>query len=136
MAFVLFAVGIVLTMAGFLTVGFGIPNKEFSFGSTLILAGTVSLCAGFLLIGVSFVVRELRRIARLLEGQGITAGPVKARSHPQDTQMQSTQMQSAQMQDTRFQDTRFQDARLQDARMQDVPEARLPPAPVEALGCH
>ena len=58
--------GIGLLLAGILAIAFGIPVKEFSFGNTLILTGTISACSGILTIGLWMVNRELRGIARRL----------------------------------------------------------------------
>ena len=58
--------GIAVLAAGLLAVGFGVPVKEFSFGNTLILAGAIAACTGFILLGLSVVVRELQNIARRL----------------------------------------------------------------------
>ncbi len=65
MVLLLFA-GIGFLLAGVLTIGFGIPVKEFSFGNTLILTGTVAACTGIIMLGLWMVVRELKNIARRL----------------------------------------------------------------------
>src|SRR5260370_9941586 len=62
--------GIAFLLAGVLTIGFGIPVKEFSFGTTLILTGTVAACTGLIMLGLWMVVRELKNIARRL-GPGV-----------------------------------------------------------------
>ncbi len=59
--------GTVVFCAGVLTVVWGVPIKDFSFGNTLILVGAAVACTGLLLIGFSFVVRELKNLGRLLE---------------------------------------------------------------------
>ncbi len=59
--------GTVVVCIGLLTVVFGIPIKEFSFGNTMILAGAVVACTGLVLIGLYFVGREFRNLARRLE---------------------------------------------------------------------
>lgn len=61
--------GTVVLCVGLLTVVFGIPIKEFSFGNTMILAGAVVSCTGLLLIGLYAVGRELRALARHLEAR-------------------------------------------------------------------
>jgi len=66
--------GTVVLCVGLLTIVFGVPIKEFSFGNTMIVAGTVTSCTGLLLIGLYFVGRELKALARRLEG-GIAAAP-------------------------------------------------------------
>src|SRR5260370_7097576 len=62
--------GIAFLLAGVLTIGFGIPVKEFSFGTTLILTGTVAACTGLIMLGLWMVVRELKNIAGRL-GPGV-----------------------------------------------------------------
>jgi hypothetical protein len=59
--------GTVVFCAGVLTVVWGVPIKDFSFGNTLILVGVTVACTGLLMIGLSFVVRELKNIGRRLE---------------------------------------------------------------------
>jgi hypothetical protein len=59
--------GTVVLCIGLLTVVFGIPIKEFSFGNTMILAGAVVSCTGLVLIGLYFVGREFRNLTHRLE---------------------------------------------------------------------
>ncbi|MGL5166799.1 MAG: hypothetical protein ACRC9K_13025 [Afipia sp.] len=59
--------GTVVLCIGLLTVVFGIPIKEFSFGNTMILAGAVVSCTGLVLIGLYFIGREFRNLTRRLE---------------------------------------------------------------------
>ena len=75
MSVVLFVVGLLITAAGFVTIGFGIPINAFSLGNTLIISGTVAVCSGLILIGLSMAVRQLSRIAAALRSQ---AGMPKA----------------------------------------------------------
>ena len=81
MMVVLLIAGVGFLLAGVLTIGFGIPVKEFSFGNTLILTGTVAACTGMIMLGLWMVVRELRNIARRLgpgvatEDQGLLFSP-------------------------------------------------------------
>jgi hypothetical protein len=63
--------GTVVFCAGVLTVVWGVPIKDFSFGNTLILVGVTVACTGLLLIGLSFVVRELKNIGRRLEASAL-----------------------------------------------------------------
>ena len=70
MMVLLLIAGIGFLLAGVLTIGFGIPVKEFSFGNTLILTGTVAACTGIIMLALWTVVRELRNIARRL-GPGV-----------------------------------------------------------------
>jgi hypothetical protein len=62
------AIGLVL--AGLLAIGFGIQDKEFSLGSTLILAGVTGVCTGAIMLGLWMAVRELKNIALRL-GAGV-----------------------------------------------------------------
>jgi hypothetical protein len=66
MSVLFFVVGAILTMAGVGLVGYGIPINEFSFGNTLIVAGTTAAVGGLMIIGIGDVVRQLRRIAEML----------------------------------------------------------------------
>jgi hypothetical protein len=58
--------GIVAIAAGLAAVAYGIPVKEFNFGSTMIFVGAMAACTGMVMIGLSIVVRELKIIARRL----------------------------------------------------------------------
>jgi hypothetical protein len=58
--------GIVAIAAGLAAVVYGIPVKEFNFGSTMIFVGAMAACTGMVMIGLSMVVRELKTIARRL----------------------------------------------------------------------
>src|ERR1700761_7863834 len=66
MAIVLQLVGALAALIGVVTIGIGIPVKEFSFGNTLIVAGTAGLCTGLILLGISVLAMELRQVARRL----------------------------------------------------------------------
>jgi hypothetical protein len=70
MIIVLQIAGIAAVLVGLVTIGFGIPVKEFSFGNTLILTGTIGLCTGMILLGLSVVAAELK-----LLGRRLAAGP-------------------------------------------------------------
>ena len=70
MTLALLIAGIFAVVAGLLAILFGIPVKEFSFGNTLILVGAIGVCSGMLLIGLSAVVQELKKIARRLGSAG------------------------------------------------------------------
>jgi len=66
------AASIGFLLAGLLAVGYGISVKEFSFGSTLILAGVIGACTGAVMLVLGLVVRELKNIASRLAA-GISA---------------------------------------------------------------
>jgi hypothetical protein len=80
MIIVLQVVGALAALIGVVTIGIGIPVKEFSFGNTLIVAGTVGLCTGLILLGLSVVAMELRLVARrLAAGNSRPAAEPRAR---------------------------------------------------------
>jgi hypothetical protein len=64
MIIVLQVAGVIAALIGVVALYYGIPVKEFSFGNTLILVGTMSLCTGAMLFALSVVVLELRMMAR------------------------------------------------------------------------
>ena len=66
MSVLLFIIGAIATMAGVGMVGYGIPINEFSFGNTLIVAGTTAAVGGLILIGIAAAVGQLRRIGETL----------------------------------------------------------------------
>jgi hypothetical protein len=80
MIIVLQIAGVVAVLAGLVAIGVGIPVKEFSFGNTLILAGTVGLCTGTILLGLSVVAWELRLVARRLATAPRPAADPRAKS--------------------------------------------------------
>lgn len=75
--------GTVVLCIGLLTVVFGIPIKEFSFGNTMIMTGAIVSCTGLILIGLYFIGRELKNLTRRLEaGVPLPAPVVPAREVP------------------------------------------------------
>lgn len=71
MAILLYCVGIAAVLAGGATIGFGIPVSEFSFGNTLIAAGTTALVGGLIVIGLGAVVTKLQQIVDGQAEQGL-----------------------------------------------------------------
>jgi hypothetical protein len=71
MYLVLLLIGLAATTAGAATIGFGIPINEFSLGHTLIIAGTIALGAGLVLVGLAAALRQLERIAEALTTRGV-----------------------------------------------------------------
>jgi hypothetical protein len=53
--------GIGVILAGLAAIGFGIPVKEFGFGNTLILTGTVGACTGLIMVSMTLAVAELKK---------------------------------------------------------------------------
>jgi hypothetical protein len=74
MTFVLLVVGLLATAAGFVTLGFGISIHAFSLGNTLIVAGTIAVASGLILIGLAAVLGQLRRIAEALNARAMSRG--------------------------------------------------------------
>lgn len=75
MSMLLFIIGGIAVMVGAATVAYGVPINEFSFGNTLIIAGTTLGAGGLIIIALAAAVRELHHIAaRLEEGAGLPAG--------------------------------------------------------------
>jgi hypothetical protein len=79
MSVLLFVVGAIAAMVGVGMVGYGIPINEFSFGNTLIVAGTTAAVGGLIVIAISAAVSKLQRIAETLA----TRTPVRS-SRPLD----------------------------------------------------
>ena len=73
MPVLLFGIGVFAFVAGLVMIGFGIPINEFSFGNTLISAGTTASVGGLVIIAIGIAVGQLRRIA------GMLADPAHAR---------------------------------------------------------
>jgi hypothetical protein len=80
MSVILLVLGILLAAAGGALVGFGIPIKELSLGSTLILAGAFAAVGGVLLVGLAAVVTELARVTAALKGSQLSAQAAPARA--------------------------------------------------------
>jgi hypothetical protein len=78
MSVILLIIGLLITAAGFVTIGFGIPINAFSLGNTLIISGSVAVCGGLIVLALSMVVRQLVRIAELLRGQAKAVKPAAA----------------------------------------------------------
>lgn len=66
MSILLFVIGAITLVLGALAIGFGIPINEFSFGNTLIMAGTTAAAGGLIVIGLGAVVSHLQRVAEVL----------------------------------------------------------------------
>jgi hypothetical protein len=66
MSVLLYVVGAIVTMIGVAMVGYGIPINEFSFGNTLIIAGTTATVGGLIVMAVGVAVGQLQRISEAL----------------------------------------------------------------------
>jgi hypothetical protein len=79
MPVLLFGIGAFALFAGLVMVGFGIPINEFSFGNTLISAGTTAVVGGLIIIGLGIVAGQLRRVAEAITAQPVQFGqPMEA----------------------------------------------------------
>jgi hypothetical protein len=67
MSMILLAVGILVSLAGLVALGFGIRISDFSVGHSLMIMGTTALSGGLMVIGLALVVDKLARIAAALE---------------------------------------------------------------------
>jgi len=67
----LFLLGILLTGVGLFLIGFSIPFRDFSLGNTLIISGATGIVGGIVVLAIAATLRELRKIARLLEANAI-----------------------------------------------------------------
>jgi hypothetical protein len=69
----LYGIGAFALFAGLVMIGFGVPINEFSFGNTLISAGTTAVVGGLILFGLGIVAGQLRRVAEAL----VAGAPVR-----------------------------------------------------------
>ena len=81
MHIVVLLMGLLAAGAGLAAIGFGIPINEFSLGNTLIIAGTIGLSAGLILIGLAAALRRLNRIA-----DALAARPVPRALRPSESE--------------------------------------------------
>lgn len=65
----LYGIGTFALFAGLAMVGFGVPINEFSFGNTLISAGTTAAVGGLIIIGLGVVAGQMRRVVDALAVQ-------------------------------------------------------------------
>jgi len=80
----LYGIGAFTLFAGLLMIGFGIPINEFSFGNTLIGAGTTASVGGLIIIALGVVAGQLRRVAETMAmpAPGRTAPAPEALENP------------------------------------------------------
>ncbi|MGB6349293.1 MAG: hypothetical protein WBG10_04625 [Pseudolabrys sp.] len=69
MPVLLYGIGVFALFAGLVMVGFGIPINEFSFGNTLISAGTTAVVGGLIIIGLGVVAGQIRRMVEAISVQ-------------------------------------------------------------------
>src|SRR5215471_4216777 len=68
MVFLLSLLSFTAVAAGVFAIGLGVPVRETWFGAALLMAGSVAVTGGFILVGLAAAVRELRQF-----GQGLKA---------------------------------------------------------------
>jgi hypothetical protein len=78
--------GAVAILAGLGAIALGIPVKEFSFGNTMIMSGTVGLCTGLILLALAAVLGELKLIAHRLRLQVASDPNSRALELPGDSE--------------------------------------------------
>src|SRR5689334_5439232 len=71
MSALLYGIGVFALFAGLVMIGFGVPINEFSFGNTLIGAGTTAAVGGLIIIGLGAVAGQLRRLGDKLAMQQV-----------------------------------------------------------------
>jgi len=76
MPLLLIIVGVIVSVLGLGAVAYGIPVKEFSFGNTLIVAGTTAIIGGLVIAAIGAMIRQLRHIAELLVAHPLPGQPV------------------------------------------------------------
>src|SRR5262249_29693727 len=59
----LLLLSVITTAVGLFAIGFGLSPYEGSLGNALVMAGSVGLVGGMILLGLAAAVRQLRRIA-------------------------------------------------------------------------
>src|ERR1051326_6793664 len=74
------ALGLLAILIGIAMVAFGIPNKEFSIGKTLIAACTTAIIGGFILLGLWAAVQQLQRMLGLSDLRPPRAQPRRGRA--------------------------------------------------------
>ena len=67
--------GLCALAIGAVAAGFGITIKEFSLGSSLLIAGTTTFVGGLVMIAVAGAIRELAKIARALTARPVPRYP-------------------------------------------------------------
>jgi hypothetical protein len=78
----LYGIGAFALFAGLAMVGFGIPINEFSFGNTLISAGTTAAVGGLVIIGLGVVAGQMRRVVDALAVHSLSVQVPEGRGRP------------------------------------------------------
>lgn len=69
MFYFLLLLGFIASAAGVFMGGFGVPIRETAFGAALLMAGSVAITGGFILVGLAAAVRELQRVVQGLKAR-------------------------------------------------------------------
>jgi hypothetical protein len=77
MSVLVLVLGLLVFAAGVAAVGFGFAIKEFSLGSTLVIAGTTALVGGLVMIAAAAAIRELRRLGAALAARPMPRVPAR-----------------------------------------------------------
>src|SRR5215475_6038974 len=64
MVFLLSLLSFIAVAAGVFGLGLGVPIRETWFGASLLMAGSVAITGGFVLVGLAAVVSQLRQVAQ------------------------------------------------------------------------
>src|SRR5215469_4784197 len=64
MVVLLSLLGFIAIAAGMFGLGLGVPVRDTAFGAALLVAASVAMTGGFILIGLAAAVSELRRVLR------------------------------------------------------------------------
>jgi hypothetical protein len=125
MIVVLQVAGAVAALIGVVALYYGIPVKEFSFGNTLILVGTISLCTGAILLALSVVALELRLMARRLA----SVRPADSRAKPTLPPFPASAGAPVDDGSPTFEQSSATAVQIEPSRAPPVPEAAPPPPP-------
>lgn len=130
----LYGIGAFALFAGLLMIGFGIPINEFSFGNTLIMAGTTASVGGLIIIGLGVVAGQLRRVAETMAMQPSRSAPapevaLEAADAPRPAQAQGRAPFPARPAPVAFDPVPGPAANPFDAKFEDAPRLRNPDIP-------
>jgi hypothetical protein len=79
MYYVLLIFGVIAAAAGVFVIAFGVPMRETPFGAALLIAGSVAVTGGFIVVGLAAALQELQRVV-----QGLKARPVPRPLRPME----------------------------------------------------
>ena len=113
MSVILFVLGILLTGAGVVLIGFAVPINQSAIGQTMIMAGAVAIVGGPLLVGLGAAVAQLSQIAAGLKAQPVSrTGRVAAAVQRAEEIFPDPHVVAARSQESRVGQGRSPDLRL------------------------